>query len=274
MPPLVQLGDEALLSSALKDMIARMAAKLRDEALQRAEAANNAWQTEKTQLVAQLSAAQARLKELGADNSALASRLERESAVHDETKTRLHQSELRAERFEQQVKGLEQQLDENQKHLASLEEKHRNSRDALEHFRTSAQEQRQQEQLRHDTQVQQLQAEIRNLNQTLIVKQSELTQLNRDNASLVGEVGEHRKQAKQLEKSLSEKTKQADLASDTNTKLLAVTEEKNALDSRLQSLSSTLETELEKNMAMVLSLAKLQTELDVKNALLEKLSIR
>ncbi|MEZ5505934.1 MAG: hypothetical protein R3F38_08075 [Gammaproteobacteria bacterium] len=36
---------------------------------------------------------------------------------------------------------------------------------------------------------------------TLIVsKQSELTQLNRDNASLVGEVGEHRKQAKQLEK--------------------------------------------------------------------------
>ncbi|CBL45308.1 Cointegrate resolution protein T [gamma proteobacterium HdN1] len=269
-----QLGDEALLSSALKDMIARMAAKLRDEALQRAEAANNAWQTEKTQLVAQLSAAQARLKELGADNSALASRLERESAVHDETKTRLHQSELRAERFEQQVKGLEQQLDENQKHLASLEEKHRNSRDALEHFRTSAQEQRQQEQLRHDTQVQQLQAEIRNLNQTLIVKQSELTQLNRDNASLVGEVGEHRKQAKQLEKSLSEKTKQADLASDTNTKLLAVTEEKNALDSRLQSLSSTLETELEKNMAMVLSLAKLQTELDVKNALLEKLSIR
>ena len=87
-------------------------------------------------------------------------------------------------------------------------------------------------------------------------------------------MGEHRKQAKQLEKSLSEKTKQADLASDTNTKLLAVTEEKNALDSRLQSLSSTLETELEKNMAMVLSLAKLQTELDVKNALLEKLSIR
>lgn len=269
-----QLGDEALLSSALKDMIVRMAAKLRDEALQRAEAANNAWQTEKTQLVAQLSAAQARLKELGADNSALASRLERESAVHDETKTRLHQSELRAERFEQQVKGLEQQLDEKQKRQASLEEKHRNARDALEHFRTSAQEQRQQEQLRHDTQVQQLQAEIRNLNQTLIVKQSELTQLNRDNASLVGEVGEHRKQAKQLEKSLSEKTKQAELASETHTKLVAVTEEKTALDSRLQSLLQTLDAEAGKARGLELSQAKLQTELDVKNGLLEKLSIR
>ena len=119
--------------------------------------------------------------------------------MHDETKPRLHQSELRAERFEQQVKGLEQQLDENQKHLASLEEKHRNSRDALEHFRTSAQEQRQQEQLRHDTQVQQLQAEIRNLNQTLIVKQDELTQLNRDNARLLTEARQLQKETRRDE---------------------------------------------------------------------------
>lgn len=269
-----QLGDEALLSSALKDMIARMAAKLRDEALQRADAANQAWQTEKTQLVAQLSAARARLKDLSADNITLASRLERESAAHDETKTRLHNVDLRAERFAQQVKGLEQQLDENQKHLTSLEEKHRNARDALEHFRSSAQEQRQQEQLRHDNQVQQLQAELRNLNQTLIVKQSELTQLNRDNASLVGEVGEHRKQLKQLERSLAEKTKQAELVSDTSAKLLTATEEKNALDSRLQSLFQTLDAETGKVRGLELTLAKLQTELDVKNALLDKLSVR
>jgi chromosome segregation ATPase len=269
-----QLGDEALLSSALTDMIARMAAKLRDEALQRADEANRVWQTEKTQLVAQLGAAQARLKELGADNAALTSRLERESVAHDETKDRLHHAELRAERCEQQVKGLEQQLDENQKHLISLEEKHRNARDALEHFRTAAQEQRQQEQLRHDTQVQQLQAELRNLNQTLIVKQSELTQLNRDNASLVGEVGEHRKQLKQLERSLAEKTKQTELASETNAKLIAVTEEKNALDSKLQSLSRAHDVEIEKARGLELSLAKTQTELDVKNGLLEKLSIR
>ena len=269
-----QLGDEALLSSALKDMIVRMAAKLRDEALQRADEANRVWQSEKTQLVTQLNTVQTRLKELGADNAALATRLERDSTAHDETKARLHNADLRAERFEQQVKGLEQQLGENQKHLASLEEKHRNARDALEHFRTSAQEQRQQEQLRHDTQIQQLQAELRNLNQTLIVKQSELTQLNRDNASLVGEVGEHRKQMKQLEKQLSEKTKQAEFTSETNAKLIAVTEEKNALDSRLQSLLSTLETEVEKFRRQELSLAKLQTELDVKNGLLEKLSTR
>jgi chromosome segregation ATPase len=269
-----QLGDEALLSNVLKDMIGRMAATLRDEALQRAEEANHTWQTEKVQLTAQLSAAQTRLKELGADNTALAIRLEREYAAHDETKTRLQHAELRAERFDQQVKGLEQQLDDNQKHRASLEEKHRHARDALEHFRTAAQEQREQEQLRHDTQVQQLQTELLHLNQTLIVKQSELTQLNRDNASLVGEVGEHRKQMKQLEKQLSEKSKQAELASETHAKLLAVTEEKTAIDIQLQSLAEALEVESGKARGLELSLAKLQTELDVKNTLLEKLSIR
>ena len=252
-----QLGDEALLSNALKDMVVRMAAKLRDEALQRAEAANHAWQNEKTQLVVQFSAAQDRLKDLGADNAALTSRLERESVTHDETKDRLHHAELRAGRCEQQVKGLEQQLDENQKHRASLEEKHRHARDALEHFRTSSQEQRQQEQLRHDTQAQQLQAELRNLNQTLIVKQSELTQLNRDNASLVGEVGEQRKQAKLLEKQLREESKIAELASETNAKLIAVTEEKNALDARLQSLLQAHDAEVEKARGLELTLAKL-----------------
>lgn len=222
----------------------------------------------------QFSAAQDRLKDLGADNAALTSRLERESVAHDETKDRLHHAELRAGRCEQQVKGLEQQLDENQKHRASLEEKHRHARDALEHFRTSSQEQRQQEQLRHDTQAQQLQAELRNLNQTLIVKQSELTQLNRDNASLVGEVGEQRKQTKLLEKQLREESKIAELASETNAKLIAVTEEKNALDARLQSLLQAHDAEVEKARGLELTLAKLQTELEVKNGLLEKLSIR
>ena len=108
----------------------------------------------------------------------------------------------------------------------------------------------------------------------MIVKQSELTQLNRDNASLVGEVGEQRKQTKLLEKQLREESKIAELASKTNAKLIAVTEEKNALDARLQSLLQAHDAEVEKARGLELTLAKLQTELEVKNGLLEKLSIR
>lgn len=76
-----------------------------------------------------------------------------------------------------------------------------------------------------------------------------------------------------LEKSLAEKAKQADLANETNANLIAVTDEKNVLDSRLQSLSSTLEAEVNNAKGLELTLAKLQTALDVKNGLLDKLSI-
>ncbi len=269
-----QLNDEALLSGALKEMIGRMAAKLRDEALQRAEEANRRWQAEKSQLVAQLSTTQAKLRELESAHTALEAGLEGECAAHADTQAKLHKAELRAERAEQQAKGLEQQLDENQKHLASLEEKHRHARDTLEHFRNAAKEQREQEQLRHDTQVQQLQAELRTLNQTLIVKQSDITQLNRDNASLVGEVGELRKQAKQLEKHLAEATKKAELASETSAKLTTVMQDKDKLELRVTALSQALESEIEKARTLELGAAKLQTELEVKNGLLEKLVVK
>lgn len=63
-----------------------------------------------------------------------------------------------------------------------------------EHYRQASKEQREQEQRRHESQVQQLQLELRQLQQTLIIKQDELTQLNRDNARLLTE-------ARQLQKS-------------------------------------------------------------------------
>lgn len=269
-----QPGDEALLSNALKEMIQRMAAKLRDEALQRAEEANRAWQTEKAQLVAQLSASQAKAKELAEANMALETRLDAEGKAHVETKASLHNAELRAERAEQRAKGFEQQLDENQKHLDSLEEKHRHAREALEHFRTAAKEQREQEQLRHDSMVQQLQNEIRFLNQTLITKQSDITQLNRDNAAFVSELGELRKQVKSLEKHLAEASKKAELASETQAKLSAVSMEKDGLEARLSSLLTVVEAERTKARSLELNVAKLQTELEVKNGLLEKLTAK
>ena len=77
-----------------------------------------------------------------------------------------------------------------------------------------------------------------------------------------------------LEKQLREESKIAELASETNAKLIAVTEEKNALDARLQSLLQAHDAEVEKARGLELTLAKLQTELEVKNGLLEKLSIR
>ncbi len=68
-----------------------------------------------------------------------------------------------------------------------------------EHFRNASKEQRDQEARRHEQQVQQLQAEIRQANQALIIKQSEITQLNKDGARLVAEVATSSKRTRDLE---------------------------------------------------------------------------
>ncbi|WP_175912638.1 hypothetical protein [Burkholderia sp. BCC1640] len=63
------------------------------------------------------------------------------------------------------------------------------SHDALEPYRGASHEQREQEARRRETQVQQLRAELCHANQTAILTQNEITQLNKDNARLVDESG-------------------------------------------------------------------------------------
>lgn len=55
------------------------------------------------------------------------------------------------------------------------QEKHQHERDALEHYLASVKEQRDQDQRRHEQQIQQMQAEICQLQQSLIVKQDDVT---------------------------------------------------------------------------------------------------
>jgi len=70
----------------------------------------------------------------------------------------------------------------------SLEAKLQDAYQALEHFRNASKEQRDQDARRHEQLVQQLQAEIRQANQALLVKQGKITQLNKDGAGLVVEI--------------------------------------------------------------------------------------
>lgn len=114
--------------------------------------------------------------------AAAAAALSSEQDAHAETRLALHQRDLDVERLTQQVRDQTARLAEQESFRQSLEEKLAHSRDALEHFRTAARGQREQ-------QVQQLQTELRQTNQTAIVKQNEITRLNKDNARLVAEAG-------------------------------------------------------------------------------------
>jgi chromosome segregation ATPase len=86
---------------------------------------------------------------------------------------------------EQHVASLKERLAENETHCLSLEEKHTHAREALEHYRQSIREQRDQDQHRHELQVQQLQAEMRQLRQGLVVKQEEVTRLIQEGVRLI-----------------------------------------------------------------------------------------
>ncbi|EGH35109.1 hypothetical protein PSYJA_41407, partial [Pseudomonas syringae pv. japonica str. M301072] len=54
-------------------------------------------------------------------------------------------------------------------------------------YRESVKEQRDQDQRRHESQLHESQVEQRKLQETLVLKQDDLTRLNRDNERLLGE---------------------------------------------------------------------------------------
>lgn len=93
-------------------------------------------------------------------------------------------------------------LADAERHQASLEEKHKHARDALEHYGTAAKDQREQEQRRHEHQVQGLQTELKQAQLAFSLKQEELTRLNKEAAALATELGSV-KQALHLEREAS-----------------------------------------------------------------------
>ncbi|MFT2159853.1 DNA-binding protein [Pseudomonas putida] len=90
-------------------------------------------------------------------------------------------------RISQSCTDLEVRVLEKDQQLKSLEEKHTHARDAMEHYRNAIKDQREQDHRRHETQLQQLQHELTQVQQTLVVRQDELTRLNRDNERLLSE---------------------------------------------------------------------------------------
>jgi predicted RNase H-like nuclease (RuvC/YqgF family) len=72
----------------------------------------------------------------------------------------------------QRIQDMEGQLAKEEAHRVSLEEKHQHAREALEHFRTAAKEQREQDQRQFEQQIQFLQGELRNAKETVNTRNS------------------------------------------------------------------------------------------------------
>ena len=110
-----------------------------------------------------------------------------ETEAHARTQQDLQATTILSSQREQQVTDLKERQLEQEAHRQSLEDKHSHAREALEHFRQASKEQRDLAQRQYEQQIQQLQAEGRSLNQTLIAKQTELTQTNQELARIGSE---------------------------------------------------------------------------------------
>ncbi|TAM07652.1 MAG: DNA-binding protein [Paraburkholderia sp.] len=183
------LTRAASLSDTIQDLVARLAARLHEEAQTLVDQQAAASATQRQQAQTEMAKLTTELATLQAQLAAATATLSSEQGAHAETRLALHQRDLDVERLTQQVRDQTARLAEQEGFRQSLEEKLTHAHDALEHYRTASREQREQEARRHEQQVQQLQAELRQVNQTAIVKQNEITQLNKDNARLVTEAG-------------------------------------------------------------------------------------
>ncbi|EDT37647.1 DNA-binding protein [Burkholderia ambifaria] len=181
------LARAAALSDAIQDLVARLAARLHEEAQSLVDQQVAAAAVQRQQAQSEIAKLGAELATVREQLSGATATLSAEQDAHAETRLVLHQRDLDVERLTQQVRDQTERLAEQEGFRLSLEAKLAHSRDSLEHFRTAAREQREQEAHRHEQQVQQVQAELRQANQTAIVRQNEITQLNRDNARLVAE---------------------------------------------------------------------------------------
>lgn len=201
-------GRGVAVSEAIQDLVGRLAQRLQEEA----EARVSELQARHVEQLAQRDAALATLKReaegLSSQLQRMEGALQAEQNTHEQARQALQATSVQNAQLEQQVADLKERLAENESHRQSLEDKHRHAREALEHYRESVKEQREQEQRRHEQQVQQLQAELRTQNQTLIVKQNELTHAYQDAARTGAELVATRKELHRSEQA-SEKAGKA-----------------------------------------------------------------
>ncbi|QGS31162.1 coiled-coil domain-containing protein [Cupriavidus metallidurans] len=178
----------------MQDLVERLAAQLQEEASAQIDAARAEQAAQERRHADSLSAAHRDAEQLGGQAQRIETALQQERDAHGRTRETLQQETIARHTAEQQVADLKERLAENEAHRRSLEEKHQHARDALDHYRQAVKDQRDQDQRRHEQQLQQLQAELRQAQQTIIVKQEEVTHLNQDGARLVTELS-HTRQA-------------------------------------------------------------------------------
>jgi DNA repair exonuclease SbcCD ATPase subunit len=171
-------------SEAILALVRSLAGQLESDASARLEAARAEFLHAKEQLLADLESCRAEALRLeGELRTSHTVQTQQEARIQTLEIQAQHEAQTRREQ-EQQAEALHEQLAAGQRHIQSLEEKHAHARQALEHFREAAREQREQEARQHEQQVQYLQGEIRALREQAGRQHEEQLRLREENTRL------------------------------------------------------------------------------------------
>lgn len=254
-----QLGDE------LSELVARLAQRLKEQAQEPIDRAEAHYEQLKAELRDQLAQAQQDHLQLQKELDIQSTALQQETANLEATRSMLQTEQTRNAALNQACSDFELRLNDRDEQIRSLEEKHLHARDALEHYRSATKEQREQEQRRHEGQLQQLQMELRQAQQSALVRQDEITQLHRDNERVLSE-------SRALSKELNQASDQQHKLSNLNERLAAQLSqqesERTLLQERLrvatqecQALKEAQNQALEANAALTLRALKAEAAL-------------
>lgn len=269
------------LSEALTDLVERLAARIQAEADERYAARTNVIEAKAEEQQAAMQSIEAENVRLGVQITAIETANRRCEAAFAGAQEALSRETTARQLAEQEANSLSQRLAENEAHRRSLEEKHQHARDALEHYRVAAKEQREAESRRHELQVQQLQAELRQANQTLVSKNDEITIFNRDGARFMAELTHTRQALRTAEehaKRLLNEIEQLHIVQSAYEQLSIKMAEREARVAELQGQLTTSLGEQDKqssqvrNLELALAQARTQVEMQEKmNAQLQEL---
>lgn len=267
-------GTQVALSEAIQDLAGRLAERLHEEAEQRISALTDKHQADLAELNRTIEALRAESAGFRVQVEGLTLNLAAERDAHAQSKESLQLSEVGRAQLEARIQGLEAQLAQEAVHRESLEEKHRHAREALEHFRVAAKEQREQEQRQFEQQLQFLQGELRAAKEVANTKQQELMRSHEESARLSSELAHARTELHRLDTELRplRTAKEQHLVSEQKNQQLSeqlahsehekttLAKEKESLSGKLESVESAtrqMEGELLAAKAVVASQAQL-----------------
>jgi phage host-nuclease inhibitor protein Gam len=224
-------GTQVAVSEAIQDLAARLAERLHEEADQRMAALTDKHKAEIAALNDTITALRHEVESFRNQSERQALELASEKTARAETLVTLQEERIVRAQMTQRIQDMEGQLAKDEAHRVSLEEKHQHAREALEHFRTAAKEQREQDQRQFEQQIQYLQGELRAAKDMSNGKQQELISSHESNARLSSELGNARSELHRQEgelRSLRSAKEQLAVAEVKNQQLLEQLAQANA----------------------------------------------